>query len=120
MDKRLLMPAVACAIVICVSACSSESTVPICAGVGLIRVVPTDTTIAVGGSFNALSQEGESCGGPLTEANFNGPRVNPGHWSTGDTLIITVDSASGRVTGRGKGDAHVADGKGGNGVVHVR
>jgi hypothetical protein len=76
-----------------------------CAGVGVIRVLPTETTIRVGERFTAVYEEGGAC-----------DAYNPDdckchqvarHWSTADTLVIRLDTLSGEVTGRGVGNANV-------------
>lgn len=77
----------------------------VCAGVGLARILPADTTIAVGASFIARYQEGATCSpGHVTDADYYPVPVT---WRTADTLVVRVDAATGRVTGVGIGDAHV-------------
>jgi hypothetical protein len=87
-----------------------------CAGVGLVRVVPTDTTIGVQASFVARYQEGGTCG-DLTDARYNDVPVT---WRTLDSTIIVLDSVAGKVTGRAVGDAHVTTSRGLNLLVRVR
>jgi hypothetical protein len=92
----------------------------VCAGFGLIRVLPSDTTISVGQSFLAVLQLGGGCAGQtVTDANYHTAATA---WFSMDSLVVTVDSLSGRVTGRAKGDAVlVATEWGGPATtVHVR
>lgn len=83
------------------SACGDKIT---CAGVGLVRVSPLDTTIAVGAVFLARYQEGGTC----SDANHAQFRDVPVIWRTLDTTIVRLDSISGRVTGRAVGDASIS------------
>ncbi len=72
---------------------------PICTMELGIRYVPGDTTIAVGQSFTA-SVALSSCGG----------REHPSDvftWRAQDTTVVTVDSKTGRVTGRAPGETWV-------------
>ena len=92
-----------------------------CAGVGLSRVLPGDTTIAVGQSFVIIYQDGGTCGGRITDANYH--TVPTTGWYTPDTLIVRVDSVTGRVTGRAVGTAHILNPRVGvvlGGLVHVQ
>jgi len=72
-----------------------------CAGVGLSRLSPTEQTISVGASFIATYEEGGSCN------NVFAPVVNRVTWASAETAIVTVDSLTGRVTGKRVGDALV-------------
>ena len=87
-----------------------------CAGVGASRLVPADTTIAVGASFTARYQDGGSCsaGGPITYQDVATT------WHTTDTAVVAVDSTSGVVTGRAVGNAVVTNRYGDGMGVHVR
>lgn len=76
----------------------------VCAGVEMVRAVPGDTTIHVGDSFTMRAEEGGSC----DEVHITDPHPVSLTWTTRDTLIVQVDSTTGRVTGRSPGDAHVA------------
>ena len=70
-------------------------------GTNLSRLGETERTIAVGQSFVATYEEGNSCSNTFTPA--------PGRvrWSSSDTTIVEVESATGRVTGKRIGDATV-------------
>jgi uncharacterized protein YjdB len=64
-----------------------------------VRYVPGDPSIAVGESFTASVQL-SSCGG----------REHPSDiftWRARDTTVVTVDSTTGRVTGRAPGQTWV-------------
>lgn len=76
-----------------------------CAGIGLVpRVMPTDTTIGAGTSFVARLEEGGTCSDESHAVYHSVPAT----WLTSDTIVVRVDSVSGRVTGRSVGDAHIA------------
>jgi hypothetical protein len=72
-----------------------------CAGVGLSRLSPTEQTIHVGESFVALYEEGGSCHETFA------PVPNRVSWSSAETRIVSVDSLTGKVTGKQIGDALV-------------
>ena len=74
-----------------------------CAGVGLVRLVPMDTTIHIGESFVIRYDEGGNCG-PVRESDYH--RV-PLSWTTTDSLLVRVGPDAGRVTGLSVGDARV-------------
>lgn len=73
-----------------------------CASVGLTRLSDTERTIAVGQSFVVTYEEGDSCTNIFAPSNNGLVR-----WSSSDTSIVRVDSATGRVTGKRIGDATV-------------
>jgi hypothetical protein len=79
----------------------SSSSCGDCAGVGLSRLGETERTVAVGQSFVATYEEGGSC------TNNFAPVPGRARWSTSETTIVEVDSATGRVTGKRIGDALV-------------
>ena len=72
-----------------------------CAGLAFFRLSETERTIAVGQSFVVTYEEGGSC------TNIFRPSGGQVRWSSSDTSIARVDSASGRVTGKRIGDATV-------------
>lgn len=109
--KGLILLAAAAASVI---ACADRIT---CAGVGLVRLPPLDTTIAVGASFVIRYQEGGTCSDE-SHATFQDVPLT---WRTADTLVVRLDSVSNRVTGRAVGDAHLSVAERGLTIsVHVR
>ena len=64
-----------------------------------MRVTPAERTIAVGESFTATA-EALGCGGTRRlEETWT--------WGTEDTAVVTVESTSGRITGRAPGAAFV-------------
>ena len=75
----------------------------VCGGSAFGRIVPGESTIAIGQSVTLEQQVGESCG--PTDEQFH---VVPTTWSTADLTIVTLDSLTGRVIGRAVGDAHVS------------
>ena len=88
-----------------------------CAGIGLSRIVPSDTTIGVGESFVARFYEGGYCAGQeATTAHLDPVAIDT--WYTPDTLILRVDSETGQVTGRAIGDAELTSRQRGF-LVHV-
>ena len=93
--KILILLALAAASAI---ACGDKIT---CAGVGLVRVSPRDTTIALGASFIARYQEGGTCSDE-SHGTYHDVSVV---WRTADTAVVRLDSLTGRVTGRTVGDA---------------
>jgi hypothetical protein len=90
-----------------------------CAGVGLDRVRPTDAIIAVGQTITLEYQTGGYChGSSPTESDYV---TVPTHWTTKDTLIVALDTLTGRVSGRAIGDANVTMATRGYLVaIHVR
>lgn len=84
-----------CALLASASSCGD------CAGVGLARLSETERTIGVGQSFVAIYEEGGSC------TNTFAPSSAQPRWSSSDTTIVQIDSATGRVTGKRIGDASV-------------
>ena len=90
-----------------------------CAGIGLSRILPTDTTIAVGKRFTATFQDGGYCyGEAITEADYT-TRKTSGWFSLNPSIVI-VDSLTGVVTAIEAGDAKISTTAGGVAVVHVR
>jgi hypothetical protein len=98
-----------------VTACADE----VCGGVGLERFPPADTTLTVGQSFVLRFEEGGTCDPDhVTDADFH-PVVLA--WTTPDTLVVRIDSATQRVTGLRVGDAVITAPERGIVVnVHVR
>ena len=80
---------------------ASASSCGDCADVGLERLSETERTIAVGQSFVVTHEVGGSC------TNTFAPGRGRVRWSSSDTTIVVVDSATGRVTGKRIGDATV-------------
>ena len=76
----------------------------------------------MGQSFVVIYQDGGMClGERITDANYH--TVPTTGWYTPDTLIVRVDSLTGRVTGRAVGSAHIGNtlvGVSLGGIVHVR
>jgi hypothetical protein len=99
------------------TACHDHVTV--CAGVGLVRFPPTDTTISVGASFILRYQEGGTCNpGHPAESDYHDVHLA---WRTPDTAVVRLDSATARVTGLRTGDATLRpDGRDWKVLVHVR
>ena len=90
-----------------------------CADVALNRVTPAEQTIGVGQSMTLTYATGGACrsGNGFTEVSLHeGPTV----WHTKDTLVIALDTLTGRVTGRTPGDAQVVSGGGSSATVHVQ
>lgn len=87
-----------------------------CAGVGLARVSPADTTIRVNDSFVARYEEGGTCG-DIADAHY---QAVPVIWHTVDSAVVAVDSSSGRVTARTVGNAFISSSHGLGVAVHVR
>ena len=94
---------------------------PCIAGVGLMRVVPGERTIAAGQSYTVKYQEGGGCpteDGDIIGEHYRDVRVT---WSSSDPAVARVDSLTGRVIGLRRGDAElIADNYRGVGIVHVR
>jgi hypothetical protein len=84
------------------------------------RPTPGDTTIHVGQSFTLVLQSIvfpsiAPCDGAVT--------IVPTRWATADTNVISLDTLTGRVTGRSIGDAHISpsgEAQPPTAVVHVR
>ena len=114
---RVLSMLAACAIFV---ACRGSDRITYCAGIGLDRNAPSDTTIRVGQAFVARYYEGGYCAGAEpTTTHLDLVPINT--WYTPDTLVLQVDSATGQVTGRASGDTEVrAHGQAPLIHVHVR
>lgn len=105
----------ACAGLLLLAAAGSTACSRDCADVAVERVVPSDTTVAVGASFTARYQAGGSCsGGP---AHYSDVATT---WHTSAPGIVSVDSASGRVVAVAVGDAQVSPQVGPSVTIHVR
>jgi hypothetical protein len=98
-----------------IAACGDK----VCAGVGLERFPPADTTLAVGQSFVLRFEEGGTCTpGHFTDADLHPVALT---WTTPDTMIVQLDASTQRVTGRQVGDATLTAVQRGFVVqVHVR
>jgi len=75
-----------------------------CAGTELSRLSETERTITVGESFVVTYEEGGSC------THTFAPAPGRANWSSSDTTIVQVDSATGRVVGKRIGNATVSSG----------
>ena len=91
----------------------------VCAGLGLTRILPVDTTISVGRAFTATYQGGGYCyGEAITEADYTTEMVTG--WFSLSPTVAKVDSATGVVTALATGDAKISTRFGGQATVHVR
>jgi len=82
--------------------CGDNST---CAGLPASRVLPSDTTIAVGQRLTVRLEYGGYCvGESIADARYQPLATG---WTTSDPAIVAVDSLTGVVTGMRPGDAHV-------------
>ena len=90
-----------------------------CADVALNRVAPAELTLAVGQSATLVYSTGGGCrsGNRTTDIELH---EAPTVWHSRDTLVVTVDSLTGRVTGRSAGTAQVYAGGGNAATVHVQ
>jgi hypothetical protein len=80
-----------------------------CAGIGLSRVTPTSATLRVGESITLLYETGGGCATKNGVTNIH-LQPAPTVWRTSDTLIVRLDTLTGRVTGRSPGLAQVRGG----------
>ena|SRR5215831_110107 len=88
-----------------------------CAGLGLERLIPMDTTIHVGESFVIRYDQGSTCG-PPSESDYHSVPLT---WTTRDSLVVHLGPDVGRVTGIAIGDAQLAPAERSFTVtVHVR
>ena len=89
-----------------------------CADVAFNRVDPAEPTIAVGQSVTLVYSTGGGCRSAdgLTDVDLH---EAPTIWHTTDTLVVALDTLSGRVTGRSTGTAFVYSGGGSSATVHV-
>jgi outer membrane biogenesis lipoprotein LolB len=86
-------------LVILVSACESGARLGVCTDELRVHFTPADTTILAGQSFSASVQLA-TCGGTVKLSDtFT--------WQSNDPAVATVDSATGRVVGRGPGEARI-------------
>jgi hypothetical protein len=112
-------------IAVCVLTCApmmsgcADELVTQCAGVGLSRVLPSDTTVAPGTNFLAIYQDGGYCvGQPITDADYSTKKVTG--WFSLAPSVATVDALTGVVTAIAPGDARIANPFAGYVTVHVR
>ena len=86
------------------AACARDAEEQVCAGLSLSDLRPgPEQTIRVGETFTAEYRVGDMCyGNPLPDLG----RV-PVRWNTADSLVVRVDSVSGRVLGLTRGEALV-------------
>jgi hypothetical protein len=89
-----------------------------CADVGMEQVSPMEQTLKVSQSTTLQYQTGGACrtGDHFTDISLHTASTV---WHTSDTLIVVLDTLTGRVTGRAPGDAHVIAG-GTVATIHVR
>src|SRR5690242_9395470 len=89
-----------------------------CKGVALNSVSPPEVTLAVGQSATLSYSTGGACrsGNKFTDVDLH---EAPTIWRSSDTLVVTVDSLTGRVTGLRPGDATVYSGGGSSAAIHV-
>ncbi len=81
-------------------ACVADSSLAVCTDELRVRFTPADTTIVLSQAFTA-SVRLSTCGGARSLSDtFT--------WASEDTSVATVDSRTGRVTGRGLGETHIA------------
>src|SRR5262245_21796374 len=99
------IPLIGLAVTVVAGISCSKVTVP-CAGIGLARIDPSDTTISVGQSFVARYYEGGMCVGDEDSRHLE--LLPIASWYSLDTTIVTVDSTTGRVTGRATGNGRVS------------
>jgi len=73
---------------------------------------------AVGRSATLVYSPGRRCrsGAGFTDVDLH---EAPTIWHSSDTLVVTVDTLTGRVTGRSPGDVSVYSGGGSSAAVHV-
>src|SRR6476620_11625952 len=90
-----------------------------CSDVALNRITPEEQTIHVGQSTTLTYATGGGCrsGNGFTDVSLHD---SPTVWHTRDTLVIALDTLSGRVIGLTAGDAQVFSGGGSSAIVHVR
>ena len=90
-----------------------------CAGVALTRVSPAEQTIHVGESVTLQHETGGGCrsGNHLTDVEV---RTTPTVWHTDDTLVVRLDTLTGRVTGLAVGDALILAADFSRATIHVR
>lgn len=90
-----------------------------CADVALNQVIPPTQTLRVGESVTLQYETGGGCqsGNRTTDIDLHSAATV---WHTSDTLVVAVDSISGRVTGRALGDAWVVSGGGSGSRIHVQ
>jgi hypothetical protein len=90
-----------------------------CKGVGLNRVSPADQTIRVGESVTVEYKTGGGCvnGNHLTDVELDAVATV---WHTVDSLVVGLDTLTGRVTARAPGEAWVVSGGGSGARIHVR
>ena len=89
-----------------------------CKGVALNSVAPTEVTLAVGQSAALTYSTGGGCrsGDGFASVDLH---EAPTIWHSSDTLVATVDTLTGRVTGRSPGNAFVYSGGGSSAAIHV-
>ena len=107
--------AVLAAIGIGLAACGNH----VCADVGgTTFVTPSDTTIPIGGiaTMKSLARAGYCVGDGPPPA----PQLRATRWHSSDTIVVALDSMTGRVVGRAVGNAMIADDFQQPAVIRVR
>ena len=101
-----------------VSACALSIIGCGCKDVALNSVAPTELTLAVGQSAMLTYSTGGACrsGDGFTDVDLH---EAPTIWRSSDTLVVMVDTLTGRVTGRSPGSASVYSGGGSSAAIHV-
>jgi len=104
--------------IILVSACTISLVGCGCKDVALNSVSPKELTLVVGQSATLAYSTGGGCraGNGFTDVDLH---EAPTIWHSSDTLVATVDTLTGRVTGRSPGDAAVFAGGGSSATIHV-
>jgi hypothetical protein len=89
-----------------------------CADVGLAQVTPNDRTLRVGESVTLVYETGGACmvKNQATDVELHTATTI---WCSADTLIVVLDTMTGRVTGRSPGEAWVVSGGGSGARIHV-
>jgi hypothetical protein len=90
-----------------------------CADVALNQVTPNQQTLRVGESVTLTYETGGACmvNNRATDVDLHSV---PTVWHTADTLVVAVDSLTGRVTGRAPGAAWVVSGGGSGARIQVQ
>jgi len=89
-----------------------------CRDVALNRVSPAELMLTIGQSATLAYSTGGGCrsGDGFTSVDLH---AAPTIWHSSDTLVVTVDTLTGRVTGRSPGEASVYSGGGSSAAIHV-
>lgn len=112
--KHIMLASLCAVAVLELAACSGG-----CADVALNRVEPSEQTLLVGQSITLTYETGSACrsGDRITDTDLH---QSPTVWHTADTLVVALDTLTGRVTGRAPGDATIISGGGSSALIHVQ